>query len=129
MVLHIENITRNQGRIQEFFRRSSNLSDYPSSDLAATNEKISFNFWCDSIDFIDIFVLSFMHERSLVCQNSAQTHFRATVRNMKTKIPQNVTNSHHQINIFLSGILEDKFAVGSGARLISVCYFEQENDW
>jgi len=24
---------------------------------------------------------------------------------------------------------EDKFAVGSGARLISICYFEQENDW
>ncbi|GAB5582695.1 actin-related protein 2/3 complex subunit 1B [Prionailurus iriomotensis] len=25
--------------------------------------------------------------------------------------------------------LENKFAVGSGARLISVCYFESENDW
>jgi len=25
--------------------------------------------------------------------------------------------------------LENKFAVGSGARLISVCYFEQENNW
>lgn len=25
--------------------------------------------------------------------------------------------------------LENKFAVGSGARVISVCYFEQENDW
>lgn len=25
--------------------------------------------------------------------------------------------------------LENKFAVGSGARLISVCYFEQDNDW
>lgn len=24
---------------------------------------------------------------------------------------------------------ENKFAVGSGARLISVCYFESENDW
>ncbi|XP_063961339.1 actin-related protein 2/3 complex subunit 1A-like [Lytechinus pictus] len=24
---------------------------------------------------------------------------------------------------------EDKFAVGSGARLVSICYFEQENDW
>lgn len=24
---------------------------------------------------------------------------------------------------------EDKFAVGSGSRLISICYFEQENDW
>ena len=24
---------------------------------------------------------------------------------------------------------ENKFAVGSGARLISVCYFEQEYDW
>jgi actin related protein 2/3 complex subunit 1A/1B len=24
---------------------------------------------------------------------------------------------------------EQKFAVGSGARLISVCYFEEENDW
>lgn len=26
-------------------------------------------------------------------------------------------------------ISENKFAVGSGARLISVCYFESENDW
>jgi actin related protein 2/3 complex subunit 1A/1B len=25
--------------------------------------------------------------------------------------------------------IENKFAVGSGARLISVCYFEKENDW
>lgn len=25
--------------------------------------------------------------------------------------------------------IENKFAVGSGARLISVCYFEQENNW
>ncbi|KAK1343680.1 hypothetical protein QTO34_014233 [Cnephaeus nilssonii] len=25
--------------------------------------------------------------------------------------------------------LENKFAVGSGARLMSVCYFESENDW
>ncbi|KAB0395492.1 hypothetical protein E2I00_005600 [Balaenoptera physalus] len=25
--------------------------------------------------------------------------------------------------------LQNKFAVGSGARLISVCYFESENDW
>uniref|UniRef100_A0A8C4QLE0 Actin-related protein 2/3 complex subunit n=1 Tax=Eptatretus burgeri TaxID=7764 RepID=A0A8C4QLE0_EPTBU len=25
--------------------------------------------------------------------------------------------------------LENKFAVGSGARLISICYFEEENDW
>jgi len=24
---------------------------------------------------------------------------------------------------------EDKFAVASGARLISVCYFEEENNW
>ena len=24
---------------------------------------------------------------------------------------------------------ENKFAVGSGARIISVCYFDQENDW
>ena len=24
---------------------------------------------------------------------------------------------------------ENKFAVGSGAQLISVCYFESENDW
>ena len=23
----------------------------------------------------------------------------------------------------------NKFAVGSGARCISVCYFEKENDW
>lgn len=25
--------------------------------------------------------------------------------------------------------LENKFAVGSGARIIAVCYFEEENDW
>ena len=25
--------------------------------------------------------------------------------------------------------LENKFAVASGARLISICYFEEENDW
>lgn len=25
--------------------------------------------------------------------------------------------------------LENKFALGSAARLISVCYFEKENDW
>ena len=25
--------------------------------------------------------------------------------------------------------LENKFAVGSGARLVSVCYFESDNDW
>ena len=25
--------------------------------------------------------------------------------------------------------IENKFAVGSGARLISVCYFEKENNW
>lgn len=31
--------------------------------------------------------------------------------------------------ISLSFHLENKFAVGSGARLISVCYFEQENNW
>ena len=24
---------------------------------------------------------------------------------------------------------EDKFAVGSGAKLVSVCYFEEANDW
>jgi len=24
---------------------------------------------------------------------------------------------------------ENKFAVGSGARLVSVCYFEKDNDW
>eukprot|EP00045_Choanoeca_perplexa_P003763 m.33279 g.33279 ORF g.33279 m.33279 type:complete len:397 (+) comp12217_c0_seq1:98-1288(+) len=24
---------------------------------------------------------------------------------------------------------EDKFAVGSGARLVSICYFEEDNDW
>jgi len=24
---------------------------------------------------------------------------------------------------------EDKFAVGSGSRLVSICYFEEENDW
>jgi len=26
-------------------------------------------------------------------------------------------------------VSENKFAVGSGARLISICYFEQENNW
>ena len=26
-------------------------------------------------------------------------------------------------------ISETKFAVGSGARLIAVCYFEVDNDW
>ena len=25
--------------------------------------------------------------------------------------------------------LENKFAVGSGARIISVCYFDKDNDW
>lgn len=25
--------------------------------------------------------------------------------------------------------LENKFAVGSGARVVSICYFEEENDW
>ena len=25
--------------------------------------------------------------------------------------------------------LENKFAVGSGARMVSVCYFEKDNDW
>ena len=25
--------------------------------------------------------------------------------------------------------LENKFAVGSGARCISICYFEKEHDW
>lgn len=25
--------------------------------------------------------------------------------------------------------LENKFAVGSGAKLVSVCYYEKENDW
>ncbi len=25
--------------------------------------------------------------------------------------------------------IENKFAVGSGARVVSVCYFEEENDW
>ena len=24
---------------------------------------------------------------------------------------------------------ENKFAVGSGARCVSICYFEKENDW
>ena len=24
---------------------------------------------------------------------------------------------------------EDRFAVGSGARLLSVCYFDPENNW
>jgi len=31
----------------------------------------------------------------------------------------------HDLKLFL----EKKFAVGSGAQLISVCYFEVENDW
>ena len=26
-------------------------------------------------------------------------------------------------------VSEDKFAVGSGARLISVSYYEEDNDW
>lgn len=35
-----------------------------------------------------------------------------------------------KIHFFLeSFLLEKKFAVGSGAQLISVCYFEIENDW
>jgi len=25
--------------------------------------------------------------------------------------------------------IEDKFAVGSSARLISICYYEKENKW
>lgn len=25
--------------------------------------------------------------------------------------------------------LENKFAVGSGARILSICYFDKENDW
>lgn len=29
----------------------------------------------------------------------------------------------------MESFLEKKFAVGSGAQLISVCYFEVENDW
>ena len=32
-------------------------------------------------------------------------------------------------NTKFTSSVEDKFAVGSGARLISVCYFEKENDW
>ena len=31
--------------------------------------------------------------------------------------------------LIVYSLLENKFAVGSGARLISVCYFESENDW
>jgi len=31
--------------------------------------------------------------------------------------------------MILKLFLEKKFAVGSGAQLISVCYFEVENDW
>ena len=33
------------------------------------------------------------------------------------------------VNKSLLKSAEDKFAVGSSARLISVCYFEKENDW
>ncbi|MPC92019.1 Actin-related protein 2/3 complex subunit 1A [Portunus trituberculatus] len=35
----------------------------------------------------------------------------------------------HQTELNATPIAENKFAVGSGARLISVCYFEQENNW
>jgi WD40 repeat protein len=31
--------------------------------------------------------------------------------------------------LIVYSLSENKFAVGSGARLISVCYFESENDW
>ena len=31
--------------------------------------------------------------------------------------------------LFTNMIPETKFAVGSGARLIAVCYFEVDNDW
>ena len=30
---------------------------------------------------------------------------------------------------FLLSSPENKFAVGSGARVVSICYFEKENDW
>ena len=33
------------------------------------------------------------------------------------------------LSIVLLIIVEDKFLVGSGARILSVCYFEKENDW
>lgn len=38
----------------------------------------------------------------------------------------------HHFNVHIDfgfQLTENKFAVGSGARLISVCYFEKENDW
>ena len=33
------------------------------------------------------------------------------------------------MSVSLCVLAENKFAVGSGARLISICYFEKENDW
>ena len=33
------------------------------------------------------------------------------------------------ITVSLLCLSENKFAVGSGARAISVCYFESDNDW
>lgn len=36
---------------------------------------------------------------------------------------------HIQSLIRFSYFTENKFAAGSGARIISVCYFEQANDW
>ena len=29
----------------------------------------------------------------------------------------------------VGGCAEDKFAVGSGSRIVSVCHFEEEHDW
>ena len=35
----------------------------------------------------------------------------------------------YEISFEIIIFAETKFAVGSGARLISVCYFEKMNDW
>ena len=39
------------------------------------------------------------------------------------------TKIHVERLIMIFVFTENKFAVGSSARLISVCYFEQENNW
>ena len=39
------------------------------------------------------------------------------------------TTARHGIVLTSKWFIENKFAVGSGARLISICYFEKENDW
>ena len=36
---------------------------------------------------------------------------------------------HNYSYFFICLFLEDKFAVASGAKLVSICYFEKDNDW